>query len=62
MLKRTNLALPARAADAADLANEEIRAFMRARLGRSLWPDEAQEYAVLLERWQRAASSLRPAG
>jgi hypothetical protein len=43
------------AADACDGVNEEIRAFMLARLGRSLWPEEAREYAVLLERWQRAA-------
>jgi hypothetical protein len=43
--------------------NEEIRTFMRARLGRSLWPEEADEYARLLERWQwaaRAGSPRRP--
>jgi hypothetical protein len=61
MLKGPNLSVPT-AADAVDRVNEEIREFMRARLGRSLWPDEAQEYAVLLERWQRAARTLQPVG
>jgi hypothetical protein len=45
---------PRRALTAAELVNEEIRAFMRARYGRPLFADEAAEYARLLERWWAA--------
>ncbi|MFE0192873.1 hypothetical protein [Streptomyces sp. NPDC059008] len=42
--------------DAAE-ANERIRAFMAARTGRPLWPDEQDEYEQLLAAW--AASARR---
>jgi hypothetical protein len=45
---------PMHALTAADVVNEEIRAFMRARYGRPLHTDEAAEYARLLERWWAA--------
>ncbi|MGI5466586.1 hypothetical protein [Streptomyces sp. CA-132043] len=35
--------------DPAAEANEAIRAFMRRRAGRPLWPDERAEYEQLLE-------------
>jgi hypothetical protein len=38
---------------AAELVNEEVRAFMRARYGRSLHTDEAAECARILERPRR---------
>ncbi|MEU6113294.1 hypothetical protein ABZ840_01785 [Streptomyces sp. NPDC047117] len=37
--------------DPAAEANEAIRAFMRRRAGRPLWPDERAEYEQLLEAW-----------
>ncbi|MFH8751143.1 hypothetical protein ACH4GK_31615 [Streptomyces rimosus] len=35
-------------------ANAEIRAFMAARAGRPLWPEEQAEYERLLEAWAAA--------
>ncbi|AIA08304.1 hypothetical protein SAZ_40725 [Streptomyces noursei ZPM] len=32
-------------------ANERIRAFMAARAGRALWPEEQAEYEQLLTAW-----------
>jgi hypothetical protein len=45
---------PTRALTAAELVNEEIRAFMLARAGRPLFADEAAEYQRLLEEWAAA--------
>ena len=45
--------LPPDAAPAA-AANEAIRAFMRQRLGRPLWPAERIEYGRLLAAWVEA--------
>lgn len=38
----------------ADEVNAEIAAFMRARLGRPLWPEEREEYERLLAAWSEA--------
>ncbi|MFD7661099.1 hypothetical protein [Streptomyces sp. NPDC059788] len=35
-------------------ANEAIRAFMAARAGRPLWPEERAKYERLLEAWAAA--------
>ncbi|WP_329143409.1 hypothetical protein OIU91_05850 [Streptomyces sp. NBC_01456] len=43
------------ATDAADVANEAIRRFMAARVGRPLWPEEQEEYEQLLAAWAEAA-------
>jgi hypothetical protein len=51
---------PTRALTPAELVNEEIRAYMRARTGRPLHTDEAEEYRRLLERWWAAPNSSRP--
>ncbi|MEU9123389.1 hypothetical protein AB0C96_26565 [Streptomyces sp. NPDC048506] len=40
--------------DATAEANERIRAFMAARMGRPLWPDEQAEYEQLLAAWAAA--------
>jgi hypothetical protein len=45
---------PTRALTLADLVNEEIRAFMRARVGRPLHTDESEAYQRLLEEWAAA--------
>jgi len=45
---------PTRALTPAELVNEEIRAFMRARPDRSLHTDESEAYRRLLERWAAA--------
>ncbi|MER7987234.1 hypothetical protein ABTY53_16865 [Streptomyces noursei] len=45
------------APDATAEANARIRAFMVARAGRALWPEEQAEYEQLLAAW---ANSSRP--
>jgi len=47
--------------DATAEANERIRAFMAARAGRPLWPEEQAEYEHLLARWA-AALRVPPVG
>lgn len=42
------------AVHAADAANEAIRRFMAARIGRPLWPAERVEYGRLLAAWAEA--------
>ncbi|MFG2895262.1 hypothetical protein [Streptomyces sp. NPDC048248] len=44
----------ASADDPASTANESIRAFMSARPGRPLWPEEQAEYERLLTAWADA--------
>ncbi|CAM5680803.1 MULTISPECIES: hypothetical protein [Streptomyces] len=34
--------------------NEEIRAYMQARSGRPLWPEEQMQYEQLLREWAAA--------
>jgi hypothetical protein len=41
--------------DAAAEANDAIRRFMAARVGRPLWPEEQEEYEELLAAWAEAA-------
>ncbi|MFE3653017.1 hypothetical protein [Streptomyces sp. NPDC059122] len=41
--------------DATAEANERIRAFMAARVGRPLWPEEQAEYEQLLAIWANSA-------
>jgi hypothetical protein len=50
------------AVNAVNAVNEEIRAFMRARCGRSLLADEAAEYARLLEARRRGGVELAYSG
>jgi hypothetical protein len=45
---------PTRALTAAELVNDEIRTFMRARVGRPLHTDESEAYQRLLEEWAAA--------
>ncbi|WP_052862993.1 hypothetical protein [Streptomyces niger] len=49
------------ATDPAAQANEAIRAFMRRREGRPLWPDERAEYEKLLEAWVIAIRDIAAA-
>lgn len=46
--------MPMDAVHAADAANEAIRRFMAARIGRPLWPAERVEYGRLLAAWAEA--------
>ncbi|MGW5115233.1 hypothetical protein ACWEQ8_07235 [Streptomyces noursei] len=41
--------------DATAEANARIRAFMAARAGRALWPEEQAEYEQLLAAWSNSA-------
>ncbi|WP_199836383.1 hypothetical protein [Streptomyces sp. NRRL F-4489] len=47
--------------DATAEANRAIRAFMAARIGRPLWPEELTEYEQLLAAWA-AAVHANPIG
>jgi hypothetical protein len=49
------------AASAAAQANEEIRVFMRERLGRPLRPEEQAEYGRLLSQWSAARNGVATA-
>ncbi|MCE4948918.1 MULTISPECIES: hypothetical protein [Streptomyces] len=43
--------------DATAEANERIRAFMAARVGRPLWPEEQAEYEQLLTTWANSVQT-----
>ncbi|AJC53533.1 hypothetical protein GZL_00929 [Streptomyces sp. 769] len=45
--------------DATAEANERIRTFMAARVGRPLWPEEQAEYERLLAAWTDAIHTRR---